>query len=98
MFFMEMWEEGRFLGFFGVCGLRFFQKLAAWLRINCIFAENMEKNMNSELIIKKRILRENRRSTDNYVLERELRNSVGPEEFRAKLVETVAKRYENVQG
>ena len=79
-----------------VCG--FFQKLAAWLRINCIFAENMEKNMNSELIIKKRILRENRRSTDNYVLERELRNSVGPEEFRAKLVETVAKRYENVQG
>lgn len=76
----------------------FFRKLAAWLRINCIFAENMEKNMNSELIIKKRILRENRRSTDNYVLERELRNSVGPEEFRAKLVETVAKRYENVQG
>ena len=54
--------------------------------------------MNSELIIKKRILRENRKSTDNYVLERELRNSVGPEEFRAKLVETVAKRYENVQG
>ena len=91
-------EEGVFLFSLGcaVCG--FFQKLAAWLRINCIFAENMEKNMNSELIIKKRILRENRRSTDNYVLERELRNSVGPEEFRAKLVETVAKRYENVQG
>ncbi|MBQ6771766.1 MAG: hypothetical protein IJP44_12420 [Bacteroidales bacterium] len=54
--------------------------------------------MNSELIIKKRILRENRRSTDNYVLERELRNSVSSEEFRAKLVETVAKQYENVQG
>jgi hypothetical protein len=86
-------EEGVFfLGVFGVCGLRFFQRMAAWLRINCIFAENMEKNMNSELIIKKRILRENRRSTDNYVFERELRNSVGPEEFRAKLVETVAKR------
>ena len=87
-----MWEEGRFFG--GLWGVRFafFQKLAAWLRINCIFAENVEKNMNSELIIKKRILRENRRSTDNYVLERELRNSVGPEEFRAKLVETVAKR------
>ena len=98
MFFMGMWEEGRFFVSLGCAVHGFFQKLAAWLRINCIFAENMEKNMNSELIIKKRILRENRRSTDNYVLERELRNSVGPEEFRAKLVETVAKRYENVQG
>jgi hypothetical protein len=37
-----MWGGRRFFGFFGVCGLRFFQKLAAWLRINCIFAENME--------------------------------------------------------
>ena len=93
MFFMgNVGRRAFFWGVFGVCGLRFFQKLAAWLRINCIFVENMEKNMNSELIIKKRILRENRRSTDNYVLERELRNSVGPEEFRAKLVETVAKR------
>ena len=87
-FFFGRKKAAFFLVCFGVCGLRFFQKLTAWLRINCIFAENMEKNMNSELIIKKRILRENRRSTDNYVLERELRNSVGPEEFRAKLVET----------
>ena len=75
----------------------FSEALAEWEKV-CNFEENMEKIMNSELIIKKRILRENRRSTDNYVLERELRNSVGPEEFRAKLVETVAKRYENVQG
>ena len=42
VFFLEMWGGRRFFGFFGVCGLRFFQKLAAWLRINCIFAENME--------------------------------------------------------
>ena len=99
VFFLEMWgRRAFFLVSLGCAVCVFFQKLAAWLRINCIFAENMEKNMNSELIIKKRILRENRRSTDNYVLERELRNSVGPEEFRAKLVETVAKRYENVQG
>ena len=28
-FLWEMWEEGRFLGFFGVCGSRFFQKLSA---------------------------------------------------------------------
>ena len=69
----------------------FSETLAEWEKV-CNFEENMEKIMNSELIIKKRILRENRRSTDNYVLERELRNSVGPEEFRAKLVETVAKR------
>ena len=75
----------------------FSEPLAEWEKV-CNFAKNMEKIMNSELIIKKRIVRENRRSTDNYVLERELRNSVGPEEFRAKLVETVAKRYENVQG
>ncbi len=53
--------------------------------------------MNRELIIKKRSLRENRRSFNNYVLERELRNSVSPEEFRAKLVECVVKQYENVQ-
>lgn len=69
----------------------FSETLAEWEKV-CNFEENMEKIMNSELIIKKRILRENRRSTNNYVLERELRNSVGPEEFRAKLVETVAKR------
>lgn len=54
--------------------------------------------MNRELIVNNRSLRGNRRSFNNYLLERELRNSVGPEEFRAKLVETVAKQYENVQG
>ena len=53
--------------------------------------------MNRELIIKKRSLRENRISFNNYELERELRNSVSPEEFRVKLVESVIKQYENVQ-
>ena len=52
--------------------------------------------MKRELIIKKRSLRENRRSFNNYMLERELRNSVSPDEFRAKLVESVVKQYENV--
>ena len=51
--------------------------------------------MNRELIIKKRSLRENRRSFNKYVLERELRNSVSPEEFRAKLVECVVKFRQN---
>lgn len=53
--------------------------------------------MNRELIIKKRSLMENRRSFNNYVLERELRNSVSPEEFRDKLGECVVKQYEEVQ-
>lgn len=53
--------------------------------------------MNRELIIKKRSLRENRKSFNNYMLERELRNSVSPDEFRAKLVESVVKQYKNVQ-
>ena len=52
--------------------------------------------MKRELIIKKRSHRENRRSFNNYMLERELRNSVSPDEFRAKLVESVVKQYENV--
>ena len=64
----------------------------------CIFAEILKlKYMNRELIIKQRSLRENRRSFNNYVLEKELKNSVSPEEFRTKLVECVVKQYENVQ-
>lgn len=54
--------------------------------------------MNRELIIKKRSLRENRRSFNNFVLERVLRNSVEPEVFRDKLLECVAKHYENLQS
>ena len=53
--------------------------------------------MNRELIIKQRSLKENSRSYNNYVLEKELKNSVSPEEFRNKLVECVVKQYENVQ-
>jgi len=53
--------------------------------------------MNIELIIKKRSLRQNRRTFNNNVLEKELRNSVSPEDFRAKLVECVVKQYEDVQ-
>ena len=52
--------------------------------------------MNNELITQKRSLKDNV-SFNNCVLVRELRNSVSPEEFRAKLVECVVKQYENVQ-
>ena len=54
--------------------------------------------MNRELIIKKRSLLRNNRSFQNLALERELRNSVEPEVFRDKLLEGLAKYYENVQS
>jgi len=54
--------------------------------------------MNKELIIKKRSLFENGTNFQNPVLEKELRNSVSPEEYRAKLLECVAKHYENLQS
>lgn len=57
-----------------------------------------DKNMNKELIIKKRSLFENGTNFQNPVLEKELRNSVSPEEYRAKLLECVAKHYENLQS
>ena len=53
--------------------------------------------MNNELITQKRSLKNNVSFNDR-VLEGELRNSVSPEEFRAKLLESVAKHYENLQG
>jgi len=72
--------------------------VAARLEINRNFAENIKNSdMNIELIIKKRSLRQNRRTFNNNVLEKELRNSVSPEDFRAKLVECVVKQYEDVQ-
>lgn len=54
--------------------------------------------MNRELIIKNRNLFENSKNFQNPVLEKELRNSVSPEEYRAKLLESVAKHYENIQS
>ena len=54
--------------------------------------------MNRELIIKKRSLLRNNRDIQNLALERELRNSVEPEVFRDKLLEGLAKYYENVQS
>ncbi len=54
--------------------------------------------MNRELIIKRRSLFKNRRSFKNLALEKELRNSVAPEVFRDKLLEGLAKYYENVQS
>lgn len=54
--------------------------------------------MNRELIIKRRSLFENKNNFQNPVLEKELRNSVSPEEYRAKLLECVVKHYENPQN
>ncbi len=54
--------------------------------------------MNREPAIKKRILFENDRNFQNSVLEKELRDSVSPEEYRAKLMEYVVKHYENLQS
>ena len=53
--------------------------------------------MNNELITQKRSLKDNV-SFNNCVLEGELKNSVSPEKFRAKLLDSVAKQYENLQG
>lgn len=53
--------------------------------------------MNNELITQKRNLKDNV-SFNDCVLEGELKNSVSPEEFRAKLLDSVAKQYENLQG
>lgn len=53
--------------------------------------------MNNELITQKRSLKDNV-SFNNCVLEGELKNSVSPEEFRAKLLDSVAKQYHNWSG
>ena len=78
--------------------ITFFTNFLTNSKFFCIFAEILKsKHMNRELIIKQRSLKENRKSFNNYVLEKELKNSVSPEEFRNKLVECVVKQYENVQ-
>lgn len=52
--------------------------------------------MNKELVTQKRSLKNNV-SFNDCVLEGELKDSVSPEEFRAKLLDSVAKQYENLQ-
>jgi hypothetical protein len=54
--------------------------------------------MINELTIKKRSLKNNRVNFNRYQEEKELRESISLEEFRDKLLDCVAKHYENLQS
>ena len=72
------------------------QKPPEWKSFVSLQKFKTVKYMNKELITQKRSLKNNV-SFNDCVLEGELKNSVSPEEFRAKLLDSVAKQYENLQ-